>query len=167
MAQSAGSAPRPGTCRPEHRRDGLGFGLLALAVVVASREWWGLPGIVGDVVHAVTAGTIGRIAYALPLVLLAFGIWVLRAPKDEAVTNRVVVGTVALTVAACGLARLTEERHPNPPDGADGMRAASRDHRVPHPPARSRPRPPAPEPWCCWRCWRCSGCWCSPAPRSG
>ncbi|MEI2765681.1 MAG: DNA translocase FtsK 4TM domain-containing protein [Dermatophilaceae bacterium] len=126
-ALAGGAVRRVGTSardlQPEHRRDGLGFGLLALAVVVASREWWGLPGIVGDVVHAVTAGTIGRIAYALPLVLLAFGIWVLRAPKDEAVTNRVVVGTVALTVAACGLAHLADGI-PNPPDGADGMRAA-------------------------------------------
>src|SRR6476469_4592202 len=59
---------------PEHRRDGLGFLLLALAVVVAAREWWGMPGAVGIVVHAVVAGTFGKIGYAVPIVLLAFGI---------------------------------------------------------------------------------------------
>ncbi|MER7071121.1 DNA translocase FtsK 4TM domain-containing protein [Terrabacter sp. NPDC000476] len=108
---------------PEHRRDGLGFALLALAVVVAAREWWGVSGTFGQVVHAVFAGTFGRVAYAVPLVLLALGLRMLRAPQDEAATNRVVVGTIALTFAACGLAHLADGI-PNPPDGADGMRAA-------------------------------------------
>jgi S-DNA-T family DNA segregation ATPase FtsK/SpoIIIE len=108
---------------PEHRRDGVGFALIALAVVVAAREWWGIQGVVGDVVHAVVAGTLGRIGYAVPLVLLCFGLYLLRAPRDDAVTNRLVVGTVALTFAACGLAHLADSI-PKPPDGADHMRAA-------------------------------------------
>ena len=65
---------------PEHRRDGIGFALIGLAVVVAAREWWGVSGVVGDVIHAVVAGTLGRVGYAVPLVLLAFGIYFLRAP---------------------------------------------------------------------------------------
>ncbi len=108
---------------PEHRRDGVGFALIGLAVVVAAREWWGVQGVVGDVIHAVVAGTLGRVGYAVPLVLLAFGLYFLRAPKDEAVTNRLVVGTVALTFAACGLAHIADGI-PNPPGGADPMRAA-------------------------------------------
>ena len=32
---------------PEHRRDGIGFALIGLAVVVAAREWWGVTGVVG------------------------------------------------------------------------------------------------------------------------
>ena len=108
---------------PEHRRDGIGFALIALAVVVAAREWWGVSGTFGQIVHAVFAGTFGRIAYAVPLVLLALGLRMLRAPQDEATTNRIVVGTIALTFAACGLAHLADGI-PNPPDGADGMRAA-------------------------------------------
>ncbi len=39
------------------RRDGVGLTLIGLAVVVAATEWWGLPGPVGRVVHAVVAGT--------------------------------------------------------------------------------------------------------------
>ncbi len=80
-------------------------------------------GTFGQVVHAVFAGTFGRIAYAVPLVLLALGLRLLRAPQDEAATNRIIVGTIALTFAACGLAHLADGI-PNPPDGADGMRAA-------------------------------------------
>ena len=108
---------------PEHRRDGVGFGLIALAIIVAAREWWGVRGVFGEAVHAVVAGTFGRIGYAVPLVLLLLGLRVLRSPEDEAATNRIIVGTVALTFAACGLAHLSDGI-PNPPDGADGMRAA-------------------------------------------
>ena len=108
---------------PEHRRDGWGFLLIGLAVLVAAREWWGVSGVVGNVVHAVVAGTFGRIAYAVPLVLLALGLRLLRAPDDEAANNRIVVGLIALTFAACGLVHL-KAGIPNPPDGADPMRNA-------------------------------------------
>ncbi|MEO7752200.1 MAG: DNA translocase FtsK [Terracoccus sp.] len=108
---------------PEHRRDGLAFSLLALAVIIAAREWWGVAGTFGDVVHAVVAGTFGRVAYAVPLVLLALGLRLMRAPQDDGTTNRVVIGLVALTFSACGLAHL-DAGIPNPPDGAGPMRAA-------------------------------------------
>ncbi|WP_323368738.1 DNA translocase FtsK [Ornithinicoccus halotolerans] len=88
---------------PEHRRDGLGFLLLALAVVVAVREWWGLEGMVGDGIHAVAAGTFGRVALALPVVLLGLGIRLLRAPQDQAAHHRMAIGTTALALAGCGL----------------------------------------------------------------
>ncbi|MEP6648946.1 MAG: DNA translocase FtsK 4TM domain-containing protein, partial [Lapillicoccus sp.] len=101
----------------------VGFALIGLAVVVAAREWWGIQGVVADVIHAVVAGTLGRIGYAVPLVLLLFGLYFLRAPKDEGVTNRLVVGTLALTFAGCGLAHLADGI-PNPPDGAVSMRVA-------------------------------------------
>ena len=108
---------------PEHRRDGVGLLLVALAVVVAAREWWGMPGAVGTVVHAVVAGTFGKVGYAVPLVLLAFGVRMLRAPQDDAATSRAAVGTTALAFAACGLAHVAAGI-PTPPEGAAGMRAA-------------------------------------------
>jgi DNA segregation ATPase FtsK/SpoIIIE, S-DNA-T family len=108
---------------PEHRRDGIGLLLIALAVVVAAREWWGMPGAVGTVVHAVVAGTFGKVGYAVPLVLLAFGVRMLRAPQEDATTSRAAVGTTALAFAACGLAHVAADI-PTPPEGADGMRAA-------------------------------------------
>lgn len=108
---------------PEHRRDGVGLLLVALAVVVAAREWWGMPGAVGTVVHAVVAGTFGKVGYAVPLVLLAFGVRMLRAPQEDAATSRAAVGTTALAFAACGLAHVAAGI-PTPPEGAEGMRAA-------------------------------------------
>ncbi|WP_338748063.1 DNA translocase FtsK [Janibacter alittae] len=108
---------------PEHRRDGLGFLALALALVVAVREWWGLPGAFGDVVHAVFAGTFGRVAYALPIVLLLLGVRLLRTPSNEAADARLGFGTVMALFAASGLTHIAKGI-PQPPDGATPMRDA-------------------------------------------
>ena len=123
---AGGAVRRVGTSaaelEPDHRRDGLGFAFIAVAIVVASREWWacrGLrPGRPRGVRRDVRAHRV-----CVPLVLLALGFRLLRAPQDEDATNRSIVGTIALTFAACGLAHISDGI-PNPPDGADGMRAA-------------------------------------------
>ncbi len=108
---------------PEHRRDGIGLFLLALAVLVAASEWWGLKGMTGNIVHAVVAGTFGRVAYAVPIALLLFGIRLLRAPQDQASTNRITIGTTVLTFAAAGLVHISAGL-PSPPDGAIKMNDA-------------------------------------------
>src|SRR5215218_936616 len=95
---------------PAHRRDGIGLTLLALAVVVAAREWWALDGTAGRAVHAVFAGTFGRVALVLPLVLLALGIRTLRHPDAARTNSRVLVGLTTLAVAVCGLVHLTRGR---------------------------------------------------------
>ena len=108
---------------PEHRRDGIGLFLLALAVLVAASEWWGLKGTTGNIVHAVVAGTFGRVAYALPIALLLFGIRLLRAPQDQPSTNRITIGTIVVTFAAAGLVHISAGL-PSPPDGAIKMNDA-------------------------------------------
>ena len=104
---------------PGHRRDGLGFLLLALAVIVAIREWWNLQGTLGDVIHAVVAGTFGRVGLALPIVLFLFAIRLLRAPASTAANNRMAVGTLALGVAATGLTHVAL----GAPDYSEGQAA--------------------------------------------
>ncbi|WP_082590866.1 DNA translocase FtsK [Phycicoccus sp. Soil748] len=128
MAHVAGGAVRrvgssARDLEPEHRRDGLGFTLLGLAILVAAREWWAFEGALGDVVHAVVAGTFGRVAYAVPLALLFLGLRLLRAPQDDGATSRIGIGLGALAFAACGLAHVSQGI-PTPPQGADGMREA-------------------------------------------
>lgn len=126
MAHVAGGAVRRvGTSarelEPEHRRDGLGFFLIGLSILVAAREWWAFEGALGDVVHAVVAGTFGRVAYAVPLALLFLGIRFLRAPQEDSANSRIGVGLGALAFAASGLAHVAAGI-PTPPQGADGMR---------------------------------------------
>src|SRR5215213_8016686 len=104
---------------PAHRRDGIGLTLLALAVVVAAREWWALDGAVGRVVHAVVAGTFGRVALVLPLVLLGLGVRMLRHPDATRTNGRVSIGLTTLGVAACGLVHVSRGL----PDIADGWPA--------------------------------------------
>jgi len=103
----------------------------------------------GDVVHAVVAGTFGRIAYAVPIALLVFGIRLLRAPEDQASTNRITIGTTVLTFAAAGLVHISAGM-PSPPDGALRMRDAG-GMIVSWPRARSWPRSrtSAPSRSCC------------------
>ena len=88
VAHTAGGAVRRvgsvgSDLEPEHRRDGLGLLFIALAIVVAAREWWMLTGPVGDVIHAVVAGTFGRLAVVVPIVLLLIGIRMLRRPRTD------------------------------------------------------------------------------------
>jgi S-DNA-T family DNA segregation ATPase FtsK/SpoIIIE len=124
---AGGAARRMGTgareLDPAHRRDGLGLFLIGMAIVVASREWWRLPGLAGDVIHTVVAGTLGRVGLALPLVLAGLGIRLLRHPDRVQATNRVGIGLTAMGVAATGLVHIAA-RIPTPPEGSAKMESA-------------------------------------------
>ncbi|MDO5696501.1 MAG: DNA translocase FtsK [Dermatophilus congolensis] len=117
VGRTAGDLPE------EHRRDGLGLFLVILAIVVAAREWWGLPGTVGDVIHIVAAGTVGWGALVLPLVLVGFGIRLMRSPVDDHATNRVAIGITALAVSLCGLIHIARGL-PQMSDGLEAIRDA-------------------------------------------
>lgn len=91
---------------PVHRRDGLGLLLIGISLVVAAREWWRMPGVVGQVIHAVVAGTFGVVGLVLPLVLLALGVRLLRHPDRVRETNRVVIGLLATGTAGTGLVHI-------------------------------------------------------------
>ncbi len=93
---------------PELRRDGVGFTLIAAAIVVAATEWWGLSGLFGQIVHTVTAGTLGVVALSLPVVLLGMGIHVVRTPQGHHATNRISIGLALLAFSICGLTSLAK-----------------------------------------------------------
>ncbi|GAA2728428.1 DNA translocase FtsK [Cellulomonas aerilata] len=108
---------------PALRRDGIGFTLLALAVIVAAREWWGLAGTAGTVIHAVVAGTFGRVGVVIPLVLLGLAVRVMRHPERAQENSRVTIGIAALGVAVCALVHLSAGL-PAPADGFAALREA-------------------------------------------
>jgi S-DNA-T family DNA segregation ATPase FtsK/SpoIIIE len=88
---------------PEHRRDGAGLFLVALAVVVAASVWWQLPGSVFAGTRAVVAGSVGLLAWFVPL-LLCYVAWRnLRDPDANGPAGRQVVGWGALLFGVLGI----------------------------------------------------------------
>src|SRR5687768_4238986 len=55
VARSIGHSA--GDLDPEQRRDGVGFGLLGLAIVVAASVWWQIPGDVADAIRTACTGS--------------------------------------------------------------------------------------------------------------
>ncbi len=108
---------------PAHRRDGIGLTLIGLAVVVAAVEWWDLRGQVGLVVHAVVAGTLGRVGLVVPLALLGLGLRLLRHPEDAEAGGRIGIGLGALVLSVVGLVHIARGL-PDPSLGAEDMREA-------------------------------------------
>ncbi|MFC8798247.1 DNA translocase FtsK [Promicromonospora sp. NPDC057138] len=101
---------------PDHRRDGVGFALLAVAVIVAAREWWGIDGAFGDGVHAVVAGTFGIAGVALPVLLMWLAFRVMRHPERAQQNGRVAIGVGFLVVATCSLVHISAGL-PSPAEG--------------------------------------------------
>jgi S-DNA-T family DNA segregation ATPase FtsK/SpoIIIE len=108
---------------PAHRRDGVAFLLLALAVVVAAREWWGISGGFGDAVHAVVAGTFGVVAVAIPVLLLGLAVRLMRHPERAQANGRVAIGLVFVAASVCSLVAIADGL-PAPQDGFDGIRSS-------------------------------------------
>ncbi|MHA7134984.1 FtsK/SpoIIIE family DNA translocase [Oerskovia turbata] len=108
---------------PSHRRDGVAFLLLALAVIVAAREWWGISGAFGTAVHAVAAGVFGVAAVALPVLLAWLAIRIMRHPERAQANSRVTIGLSFIVVSVCSLVHLAEDL-PAPRDGFEGVQNA-------------------------------------------
>ncbi|WP_226921568.1 DNA translocase FtsK [Georgenia subflava] len=100
-ARSVGSGAKD--LDPALRRDGLAFLLLGLAIVIALREWFGLSGIAGDVIHHVAAGVVGVLGVLMPLALVAMAVRLMRHPERAQANARVSIGLLAVTAAVCGL----------------------------------------------------------------
>ncbi|MGV8976501.1 MAG: DNA translocase FtsK 4TM domain-containing protein [Cellulomonas sp.] len=108
---------------PAHRRDGIAFALLGLVIVVAAREWWGLSGTAGDLVHNIVAGTFGRVGVAVPVVLLGLAIRLMRHPEKGHANSRIGIGLSAITLAVCALVHVWAAA-PDPADGFGPVRDA-------------------------------------------
>ncbi|GLZ29816.1 cell division protein FtsK [Lentzea sp. NBRC 105346] len=91
---------------PEHRRDGLGLLLIALAVVTGAGVWFRAAGPVGQWVDVAVRSSVGFPAVIVPLVLLGVGITLMRTdPKPEA-RPRLVVGGLLMMIGLLGMFHL-------------------------------------------------------------
>ncbi len=91
---------------PEQRRDGAGLSLIGLAVVVAAAVWWQLPGGLGEVVRAVVAGSVGLVAWLVPVLLCVVAWRNLRDPERNGPAGRQVIGWLSLLFGVLGLVHL-------------------------------------------------------------
>ena len=103
-----------------HRRDGLGLLFVALAVIVAAAVWFGVDGWFTAGLGTVSAYLLGAFDIAVPLLLLAIGWRTLRHPEDHVTNGRLIVGGLALLLAAAGLWHLAQGL-PTPSDGFDSL----------------------------------------------
>ncbi|MCL3818903.1 FtsK/SpoIIIE family DNA translocase [Aeromicrobium wangtongii] len=122
IARSIGHSARE--LDPEQRRDGVGFGLLAVAIVVAGSVWSDMPGAVGRGVRDVASGAVGLLAWAVPILLLVVAWRTLRHPDRNGPAGRQVIGWAAIVGGILGLVHLAHDvPRPSDPD-PDAMREA-------------------------------------------
>ncbi len=88
---------------PEHRRDGAGLLVLALALLMAAAVWLGAGGPFGDYIAQLSRLLVGTIAVTLPVLLLIKAVRLMRAPDEQPRPGRGVVGWTALLVGTAGL----------------------------------------------------------------
>jgi len=91
---------------PEHRRDGAGLLLIGLALVVAAAVWWQPPGGFMELVRQVVNGSVGKVGWAVPLMLL-FAAWrTLRDPEHNGPAGRQVIGWSAFGLGVLGIVHI-------------------------------------------------------------
>ena len=88
LAHVTGGAARalgPETLAKEERRDGLPFFIVVLAIAGAVVEWFFINDPIAQALDSWTfGGLFGRVAFALPVIMLLFAVWLFRHPSSRA-----------------------------------------------------------------------------------
>ncbi|MEV4212562.1 DNA translocase FtsK 4TM domain-containing protein [Micromonospora sp. NPDC049662] len=98
------------------RRDGAGLALFGLGLALAQLMWFGL-GLPGHVIEMLIRWVIGLVAFVAPVILLASGVWMMRAPR---MPNRPRTAT-AWAIILLGLTGLLELASGAGPASAGGL----------------------------------------------
>ena len=93
---------------PSHRRDGVALVMLALAILLAVALWFHSGGPVGDKLSFGIRWVMGAAALALPVLLAAGAVHMMRQARSDEAHGRAVVGWTALVLGACGLLHLVK-----------------------------------------------------------
>ena len=103
-ARKVGGAARD--LEPEQRRDGVGLFLIGLAVVAAAAVWWQLPGVVMEVSRTIVAGSVGKVGWLVPVMLVLIGWRNMRDPERNGPAGRQVIGWLALGFGVLGIVHI-------------------------------------------------------------
>src|ERR1022692_2113357 len=108
---------------PAHRRDGVGLGVLAAAIVAAGATWWQLGSPVGRGLTDLIMGAFGAGSWTIPLLLALLAWRLLRHPDKNAHRGRMVIGWTALILGALGIVHIALGS-PAPSAGSAAMRSS-------------------------------------------
>ncbi|RRS02274.1 DNA translocase FtsK [Glycomyces terrestris] len=107
MARSVGKeAATAREIDPAHRRDGLGLLLVATAIVLACAVWFDVAGPVGERFAFILDWLLGLATRALPVLLVLWGVRVMRQTPPEGAHGRSLVGWTAIWLSSLGLLHL-------------------------------------------------------------
>lgn len=91
---------------PEQRRDGVGLLLVGLAFVVAAAVWFEVPGGVMELVRTVVSGTVGKVGWFVPMLVVVAAWRVMRDPVANGPAGRQVVGWTAFSFGLLGVVHI-------------------------------------------------------------
>jgi S-DNA-T family DNA segregation ATPase FtsK/SpoIIIE len=127
LAHLTGGAFRalgPEKLSKEERRDGFPFFLILLAVAGAVIEWFLINDQVARTLDSWTFGMLfGRVAFALPVVMVMFAAWLFRHPSSVHDNTRIGIGVGILLLMVSGLCHLFSHQ-PTPTDGIAALAQA-------------------------------------------
>jgi len=108
------------TLEKDERRDGFPFLLFVLAIAGAVVEWLNPTNAVSIALDAYTfGGLFGRLAFALPVIMVVFAGWLFRHPASVHDNTRIGIGLGLLLVSIASLCHVFGGQ----PSAADGMPA--------------------------------------------
>ena len=127
LAHATGAAFRvlgKETLAKEERRDGVPFLIVILAIIGAVVEWFNPTDPVAIALDAWTfGGLFGRVAFALPVIMVLFAAWLFRHPSSVHDNTRIGIGVIVLVVSISGLCH-TFGGQPAPTDGMEVLARA-------------------------------------------
>ncbi|WP_026037689.1 FtsK/SpoIIIE family DNA translocase [Salinibacterium sp. PAMC 21357] len=108
----------------DERRDGVPFLFFVLAIVGAIVEWFNPLDSVAIALDAYTfGGLVGRVAFALPVILLLLAVWMFRHPSSVHDNGRIGIGLSVLIVTVAALCHVFSGQ-PHPSEGAETIARA-------------------------------------------
>jgi S-DNA-T family DNA segregation ATPase FtsK/SpoIIIE len=127
LAHAVGGAARVlgrETLARDERRDGVPFLIFLLAVAGAVVEWFNPTDPIAIALDSYTfGGLFGRVAYALPVIMLLFAVWLFRHPSSVHDNGRIGIGLAVLLTSVSALCHIFGGA-PQPSGGVESMARA-------------------------------------------